>query len=97
MTWTRLLTSVLLVGAVVSCKPKEYVCTQDQECVASNGGYGRCAHSHCAYSDNTCPTGWRFDDTAGADADLCVDPEYLVTPDAAPADAPSAVDAPSTD
>ena len=95
MTWIRLACLVLVVsGAGAGCKPKEYVCAQDMECVASNGGYGRCANMHCAFSDATCPSGWRFDDTAGSDADLCVDPALLMRPDAAPVDAPAAIDAP---
>jgi hypothetical protein len=64
----------------VACKPKEYICKSRQECVASNGGYGLCVDTHCAFVDQTCPSGWRFDDTAGAEAKLCVS-GTLLTPD----------------
>jgi hypothetical protein len=67
----------LVVCSLVACKPKEYICNVRTECVASNGGYGICADSHCAFTDNACPTGWRFDDTAGAEANLCVTSNLL--------------------
>lgn len=88
-------------AAAPACKPKEYLCTQNAECVASNNTTGLCVASHCAFYDSSCPSGWRFDDTGGAVAEDCVDPALLAQPDAgtpeadaAPeADAPAAVDA----
>jgi hypothetical protein len=82
----------LALGA--ACKPKEFICARDEECVASSGGHGRCVLTHCAYSDPACASTLRFDQTAGDDADECVDPAYLVAdagaPDAEPVDAGAA-------
>jgi hypothetical protein len=91
----RSLTLALLGAALAlgsGCKPREYVCSMDRECTTSGGGSGRCITGHCAYADSACPSGLRFDDTAGDQSDDCVDPSLLQTPDAAPPDVVPAVD-----
>jgi hypothetical protein len=70
----------------LACQPKEYTCAQSRECVASGGNFGRCVDEHCAYQDPACPSGYRFDDTAGDDADRCV-PATSLEPDAGVSDA----------
>jgi hypothetical protein len=72
------------------CKPNEFVCTRNLECTGTGGGTGACVLDHCAYVDGACPSGWRWDDTAGDMADDCV-PADLLIPDAGLPDAPPAV------
>ena len=89
MRWFGLVALILLAAS--ACKPKEYICSTAEECVASSGGHGLCLASHCAYTDSACASGWRFDDTAGSVANDCADPSLLVAdagvPDATPGDA----------
>jgi hypothetical protein len=81
----------LCLLALGGCKAEEYLCVVDQECVASNGGHGRCVAAHCAYVDPSCPgSQLRFDETGGDLAKMCVDPALLGdggVSDAAPTDA----------
>jgi hypothetical protein len=68
--------------AVTGCKPREFLCSANNECTASNGGYGLCVASHCAFRDESCASRWRWDDTGGDVAEECVPPEVLEQPDA---------------
>ncbi len=68
--------------AGTGCKPREFVCSANNQCTASNGGYGLCVASHCAFRDESCASRWRWDDTGGDVAEDCVPPEVLEQPDA---------------
>jgi len=57
---------------LVACSPKEYRCQGDTECVAGNATFGLCLDSHCAFPDQACTGGYRFDDAAGDQAKICV-------------------------
>lgn len=74
---------------------KEFICSVDTECPASNGNYGRCVNRHCAFHSATCTSGFAYDETAGDDANKCV-PEADFVFDAAPPppDAAPPTDAP---
>ena len=64
--------AVLLLAA--GCTDKELVCHVDTECVGGHGEFGLCLDSHCAFQDRGCTGGYRWDDSAGAQANQCVDP-----------------------
>jgi hypothetical protein len=97
-----LLLGLALVVAVGACKPNEFVCTRNVECTGTGGGTGACVLDRCAYVDSACPSGWRWDDTAGDMADDCV-PADLLVPDAGlpdaglPDAAPTTIDAGAPD
>ncbi len=77
-----LFAALLLI--LCACDPRELVCGANVECRDRNGVLGLCVNRHCAFLDEQCASRYRFDDTAGADAERCVD-EALITADAAPA------------
>jgi hypothetical protein len=77
--------AIIVALALAGCglfDTKEAVCTLDTECPAGTG-YGRCVQGHCAFVSDTCASGWRWDETAGDQADMCV-PSEAFDPDAAP-------------
>jgi hypothetical protein len=88
-----------LFGAVfgVSCgltDTDEFVCSRDNECPAQTD-YGKCVQSHCAFRDESCASGWIWDETAGDDANKCVPDDAFETDAAPPAiDAAPPPDAP---
>jgi hypothetical protein len=63
--------ALLLVGA---CSPDEFVCKRDPECVGGHGEFGLCLDSHCAFKDPGCTGGYRWDDSAGPQRNMCADP-----------------------
>jgi hypothetical protein len=60
---------ILLLICVGGCKaqPLPFHCTADQQC----GAGGRCVAGACAFRGD-CPSGWRFDRSAGELAGACV-------------------------
>lgn len=59
--------ALLVVSLVVGCRYNgAFVCESDTEC-RSRGSVGRCelATGFCLFNDDTCPTGFRYDETAG--------------------------------
>jgi formylglycine-generating enzyme required for sulfatase activity len=76
---------LLVVALVAGCKDsKPHVkCTDDTQCTLA-GRPGVCVDSSCATHDTTCPSGLRFDTSAGGTGE-CVAP--IMTPDMAMATA----------
>jgi hypothetical protein len=65
-----------LAGCVAGCvsPPTVFTCKQDLDCVVG-GQAAECVQNHCALADTSCPTGFRFDTTAGPPyAGSCVTP-----------------------
>ncbi len=56
---------------LAACSAKEYHCAADQECVGSDGKFGLCIEMHCAFKDTGCTGGFRFNDAAGDQANMC--------------------------
>jgi hypothetical protein len=73
-----------LVGLLVlaGCETSETTCRSSRSCIDRNGDYGLCARNRCAFFDDSCPTQYRWDDSAGDLAAMCVHVSDL--PDAAP-------------
>jgi hypothetical protein len=71
--------SALMAAALwlAACSPKEFHCVGDQECVGSDGKFGLCIETHCAFADDGCTGKLRFDDTAGSQASVCVTPDQV--------------------
>ena len=69
--------SLLLLVLMSGCGDGEETCTTDEGCRAANGGLGRCVVERCAFVDQSCPSGLRFDDQAGLMTHQCVAPELL--------------------
>ncbi len=92
--WWWLVLLPLVAGSCSLFETDEFVCTLDNECPGTSGGYGKCVLGHCAFNNDACASGLMYDETAGDVAKTCVNPQDLV-PDAAPApDAPGpAIDA----
>lgn len=78
------LLALLVVGSG-GCGKKEYVCAAARECIDTHGDPGLCLQMRCAFRDNQCASGYRFDDSAGDLADTCVDQASV--PDAGTPDA----------
>jgi hypothetical protein len=76
---------LFLAVLLVACGRKETICEAARECIDTHGGPGLCLHMRCAFQDNQCASGYRFDDSAGERADMCVDQAAL--PDAGGPDA----------
>jgi len=82
--------------AACNLDTQEFVCSTNNECPASSGGYGICVARHCAFRSSSCPSGWVFDETGGPVANQCVPsgdltidagagtPDAAVAPDAGP-------------
>ena len=75
--------AVLAVGLLSSsgCYTLEpFACNQTEQCVSANG-LGICAEpGYCAFEDDACPSGYRFDDLASRGlAGECVEPQAEVT------------------
>lgn len=75
-------TLVLLTLLVAGCGKSETVCAAARECIDTHGDPGLCLRMRCAFRDNECASGYRFDDAAGALADMCVSSSEV--PDAGP-------------
>lgn len=89
-----ILAACVVAAAGSSFKTKEFLCSVDTEC-PGEGGYGKCVKDHCAFKAPECASGWRYDETAGDVAELCVPVSDLEDlPDAGP-DIPDAT--PATD
>ena len=59
------------------CGVNEFICKAATDCIDTKGLFGRCVQSHCAYSDPNCGSQFRWDDTAGPYANMCVPPDAL--------------------
>jgi hypothetical protein len=94
----------LLALLLAGCSPKEYRCKADVECIAADGRFGLCLDTHCAYLDEACTGGFRFDDAAGDQAKMCVSAQEVgahldagTRDGPIPADGPMPADAPASD
>jgi len=93
----RLCVAALLVLAA-GCSADVLNCTLDRECVNQQGGFGLCLDSHCAFKDVACTGGYRWDDSAGAQAGMCASLDTVNGhTDAGVKDGPLAVDAGASD
>ncbi len=77
----------LLLGACIARSP--FACDDDAQCQRGDQPGLCAAPGYCAYLDDTCDSGWRFDRFAAADlAESCVEP-----PSASSTGSPSGSDA----
>ena len=60
----------LVLGA--GCDRRETICSAARECIDTYGDIGLCLEMRCAFRDGQCASGYRYDDSAGALADMCV-------------------------
>jgi hypothetical protein len=72
---------------LAACGTNQLVCTAATDCIDSMGNFGRCVASYCAYHDPNCGSQFRWDDTAGPYAKMCVPPAALIPDAGAGADA----------
>ncbi len=74
-----LLAAALLLVPLVggACAPDEFLCKRDPECVGGHGEFGLCLDQHCAFRDTGCTGGFRWDDSAGSQANMCADPQTV--------------------
>ncbi len=80
--WRLRLMSLLLLSG---CGKNELICSENRECISSGTiTQGLCLQAHCAFHDPQCASLYRWDDSAGPFAGMCVEERYL--PDAAVAD-----------
>jgi alpha-tubulin suppressor-like RCC1 family protein len=71
---------LLAFGAVLtSCGASPYKCESNASCVNSSGGNGVCElDGFCSFPDTACPTGERYDESAGASGCVAVSPDACV-------------------
>jgi hypothetical protein len=62
----------MLVLLLAACGENERRCIRDEECVSKHGDFGLCLDDHCAYKDDSCTGGYKFEDAAGSQANMCV-------------------------
>lgn len=77
--------AMLLLGCLAGCDDKETECRSARSCIDRYGMPGLCAQMRCAFFDDECVSEYRWDDSAGTLAGVCVDP--LFVPDASVPDA----------
>jgi len=62
--------AALLLCAGCDVFPSEFACSEDTQC-ARGAQQGRCVMGRCAFRDEGCPSGFRFDTSAGEGASTC--------------------------
>jgi hypothetical protein len=83
--------AAFVTGLASGCADRTTTCRSARSCIDVDGTFGLCARNRCAFVDHGCATGYRWDDSAGELAGLCVDGSDLpdaAIPDARPRDAP---------
>jgi len=78
--------ALFLLLFATGCDRREMICSTPRECIDTHGELGLCLSMHCAFRDNRCPSGFRFDDSAGELAEICVSAS-AIPPDAGTPDA----------
>jgi hypothetical protein len=63
---------VSLLVFAAGCDRRETICSAPRECIDTYGDLGLCLEMRCAFRDGQCASGYRFDDSAGDLANMCV-------------------------
>jgi hypothetical protein len=70
---SNFLLAVAIIGCAACNDPSGFQCAANQDCVNGNGiVVSVCYQSYCAFSDNSCLSGFRYGHYSDGNSDACV-------------------------